>query len=167
MEYCNWLSRKEGIEPVYKNISLDESCLPSMETLNAIGYRLPTHQELEIACRAGATTLRFYGDSEKYLKNFCWYKENSASRLHPVGGRLPNDFGLFDTLGNAAEWVHFGDRPADSQRANSFSYGNWYGTDSRDLKSLVSGSGINHSNLRDRPIVSMVGFRVVRVLSAV
>ena len=32
-----------------------------------------------------------------------WFNENSGGRLHPVGQKSPNDFGLYDMLGNVEE----------------------------------------------------------------
>jgi formylglycine-generating enzyme required for sulfatase activity len=78
------------------------------------GYRLPSEAEWECACRAGAVTSRYYGESEELLGKYAWYTKNSLDRgmLPGLPGRLgvrgnclkPNDFGLFDMLGNAWEW---------------------------------------------------------------
>src|SRR5262249_8364327 len=64
----------------------------------------PTEAEWEYACRAGATTNRHYGVSDALLGNYAWYVPNSNGRTQPVGTKKPNDYGLFDMYGNAAEW---------------------------------------------------------------
>jgi formylglycine-generating enzyme required for sulfatase activity len=39
------------------------------------------------------------------LPDIAWYVENAEGQAEEVGGKDPNDFGLYDMLGNAAEWV--------------------------------------------------------------
>ena len=113
--YCNWLSNQAGISP-------EQWCYlpnaqgqygPGMTTaadfLTRHGYRLPTAQEWEYACRAGSATRWPLGEAEDLLEKYAWYVSNSWSRLHPVGTLRPNDLGLFDMLGNAWEWCGDGE----------------------------------------------------------
>ena len=63
-------------------------------------YRLPTEAEWEYAARAG-TRGAHYGE----LGEIAWYGDNSGYKVHPVGQKLANAWGLHDMLGNVAEWT--------------------------------------------------------------
>lgn len=65
------------------------------------GGRLPTEAEWEYAARAGTPTSR-YGE----LDEIAWYDKNSENTIHRAGQKGANQFGLFDMLGNAWEWVN-------------------------------------------------------------
>lgn len=78
--YCQWLSKKTGKK-----------------------YRLPTEAEWEYACRAGATGNELF-DQKTYLDDHAWYWENAEDKTHEVATKQPTPWGLYDMLGNVAEW---------------------------------------------------------------
>jgi len=66
--------------------------------------RLPTEAEWEYACRANSTTKYYFGDDTTQLGDYAWYASNTGWETEEVGGKLPNDFGLYDMLGGVWEW---------------------------------------------------------------
>ncbi|WP_331583861.1 formylglycine-generating enzyme family protein [Puia sp.] len=82
MMYCKWLYKRTGVF-----------------------YRLPTEGEWEYACRAGTGTAYPFGAGADSLRWYAWYSGNSDNRYHAVKQLKPNSWGLFDMLGNLAEWT--------------------------------------------------------------
>ncbi|MFB7257486.1 formylglycine-generating enzyme family protein [Streptomyces nojiriensis] len=103
VRYCNALSLREGLAPAYDLADTVDAadCVddPIAWDPDADGYRLPTEAEWEHACRAGTAGPR-YGP----LDDIAWHRGNSGERIHEVGGRRPNPWGLYDMLGNVWEW---------------------------------------------------------------
>lgn len=112
--YCRWLSDEEKIDEDQKCYPPIDQIVPGFEfyddMLERTGYRLPTEAEWEYACRAQTITSRYFGSSPDLLDEYAWTMENasvnSRLQLQPVQQLLPNQFGLFDTLGNVMEWCH-------------------------------------------------------------
>ena len=83
-------------------------------------FRLPSEAEWEYACRAGSQTRFCFGNSDCSsgqcsplcnLGDYAWFCGNNSGNCgaatygaKPVGGKLPNAFGLFDMHGNLWEW---------------------------------------------------------------
>ena len=74
-------------------------------------FDLPTEAQWEYACRAGTTTtFNFEKDivnsecESTNLDEMAWYYENSGGQTHEVGQKCPNNWGIYDMLGNIREW---------------------------------------------------------------
>ncbi len=94
VRFCNALSEWEGLDPAY--------AVDGEEVrwhVDSDGFRLATEAEWEYACRAGST-----GPHYGPLAEIAWTAADGVSAPQPVGGKLPNLNGLFDTLGNVWEW---------------------------------------------------------------
>jgi formylglycine-generating enzyme required for sulfatase activity len=69
-------------------------------------YRLPTEAEWEYAARAGSASAFWWGKEVGTGRAKCEDCGGDAARqTAPTGSFRPNPFGLYDTTGNAAEWV--------------------------------------------------------------
>lgn len=86
VNYCKWLSHKTGKK-----------------------YRLPTEAEWEYACRAGQLPAGPIED-KTLLDRIAWYFENAENKTHKVATKEPNAWGIYDMLGNVAEWCTVPDR---------------------------------------------------------
>ncbi len=96
VEVCNRLSALSGLDQVYSRGPESGQVICDWA---ADGYRLPTEAEWQYACKAGTSGYR-YGE----LDDIAWYADNSGERVHDVGGKAPNPWGLHDMLGNVWEW---------------------------------------------------------------
>ncbi|MHB8127624.1 MAG: formylglycine-generating enzyme family protein [Mobilitalea sp.] len=96
ISFCNLLSKECGLNECYTFDKMDSKIFCDW---NANGYRLPTDAEWQYASKAGTTGYR-YGE----INEIAWYYENSGGTAHEVGKKEPNQWGLYDMLGNVWEW---------------------------------------------------------------
>jgi serine/threonine protein kinase/formylglycine-generating enzyme required for sulfatase activity len=129
--YCNWLSRREGLTPVYriagkqmiKDWQDKEKEVDKWEEIDgATGYRLPRDVEWEYACRAGSKTDWSSGSDESLLTAYCQMYPSKMS--FPSGKKLPNAWGMHDMHGNMWEWCWDLDVTEGSDRV--IRGGSWY-----------------------------------------
>ncbi|OMC84893.1 cytoplasmic protein [Viridibacillus sp. FSL H8-0123] len=96
ISFCNLLSQKVGLKECYSKSNDGENIICNW---GSNGFRLPSEAEWQYACKAGTTGYR-YGELDK----IAWYNENSGGKIHEVGRKEPNAWGLYDMLGNVWEW---------------------------------------------------------------
>jgi formylglycine-generating enzyme required for sulfatase activity len=152
-------------------------------------YRLPTEAEWEYAARAGTTTARYFSDNPAEVCRYTnvgdldYFEQhpgdsgaNRACRdgyafTSPVGSFPPNQYGLYDVLGNVTNWTedcsnaNYSGAPTDGTAWQSGDCGRRVvrgGSWDMDL------SGARSANRRIGALTSYrntaLGFRVARTL---
>jgi formylglycine-generating enzyme required for sulfatase activity len=100
-------SNNKGESLPVENISWDDAQLfvQKLSQITKKKYRLPSEAEWEYAAKAGTTSDYFWGDDEKLTGEYAWYSENSNGKTQAVGLKKPNQFELFDMVGNVYQWT--------------------------------------------------------------
>ena len=154
LEYCNKLSEKYNLEPVYDLSKKEEGVLkinqlggeaeyPNIADFRKTeGFRLPTELEWEWFARGGEIavqdgTFNYTYSGSNNINEVAWYEKNSGKQTHDVGTKKPNQLGLYDCTGNICEWCYDTDTSGYISEETSYIYdasqngrrlkgGSWY-----------------------------------------
>ena len=127
LKYCNRLSEKYGLEPVYELSKSSEGILMIKELggkivspdkanfKNTEGFRLPTEVEWEWFTSGGQKaieqgTFNYIYSGSNNIDEVAWYYENIGkfddASTQEVGLKNSNQLGLYDCSGNVWEWCY-------------------------------------------------------------
>ncbi len=115
--FCNQLSTFLNYTPYYTIKDIDYFIrigdTKSIENATVTivggdGFRLPTVGEWFAFAKAGRSNKWANPTMQQEIDDYVWYNENAGSTTHPVATKKPNEWGIYDMLGNAEEWCERG-----------------------------------------------------------
>ena len=174
LEYCNKLSEKYNLKPVY-DLSKKEKSILKINQLNedskypsiadfrkTEGFRLPTELEWEWFAKGGEVaiqdgTFNFKYSGSKNIDEVAWYGDNSGNQTHNVGMKKTNQLGLYDCSGNVWEWCCDGVAYDESKLNRRIRGGAWnYSSDFCDI--------LCRNYMQSTFNINYIGFRIVRTI---
>ena len=189
LEFCNMLSEKYGLEPVYDLSKSAQGILMIKELggeivypdvanfKNTEGFRLPTEVEWEWFARGGQNaieqgTFDYTYSGSNNINEVAWYYDNSGGNngsTKDVGLKKPNQLGLYGCSGNVWEWCY--DTTENIENGKSYIYKAF---DSSNINRRLKGGSwrinaglcaVLYRSLSQATVAfNFIGFRLVRTI---
>lgn len=150
VEFCNALSKKDGLTPCYSKNSAGKWTWDK----NTDGWRLPTESEWRWAAIGGLKSKGYKYSGSNNADEVAWFVYNGSSGPGDVGTKLPNELGLYDMSGNVEEWCW-----------RLVFCGGFYNDDIDAVENvfeLAYITALEASTVSSYPDDCIVGFRIVR-----
>src|SRR5262249_29592148 len=99
---------RELRQPVRASFDVSKQFIEKLRKKTGLPMRLPSEAEWEYACRSGTRTPYYFGCDPDELSAYGYVSGSDSNPFNEpskVGQYLPNKFGLYDMLGNCAEWM--------------------------------------------------------------
>ena len=144
-------SKNKGQTLPVDNVSWDDATefLRKLSIKTGYKYRLPSEAEWDSAADSKSSYKIFANE----IENYGWIGRNSELQTHAVGLKKPNQYGLYDFVGNVWEWVQ--DCSSDCTYRTQKG-GSYLAPDNLDMRSR----SFHYQNKKE----STFGFRVARSL---
>lgn len=105
-DYWSYVSQSGDYLPAF-DLSYPET-MEFIKKLNEVtgkAFRLPTEAEWEFAAIGGNKSMGYLFSGSDDPVDVSWFSSvKPAMSLHSVGGKRPNELGLYDMTGNVQEW---------------------------------------------------------------
>ena len=147
------IGKNHPVERVSYNNSLE--FIKKLNTKFSEKFRLPTADEWRFAATGGKWGKNYKYSGSNNLDEVAWFSGNTEDGTHPVGGKRPNELGIYDMTGNVCEWTS-----TDYPTTNDDTFKVYLGGSVNTLESECS-PAITHGWVTDEPN-GMVGIRLAR-----
>lgn len=187
LEYCNKLSEKYNLEPVYDLSQRKQGILKIFQLNSEVvypdvadfqkteGFRLPTQIEWEWFARGGEIAIQEETFEYKYsgsdnIDEVAWYNMTASNKTHNVGLKKANQLGLYDCTGNIWEWCYDTIEGSIPQSALYIYTALDSSKKYRELRGGSWANGVDTSTVTFRDYYdasygeSNIGFRIVRTI---
>lgn len=171
IRYTNLLSMSEGLPPCYDeagNVIGGDLGNPYL----CEGYRLPTETEWAYACQANTYGGLYCNGDRECFRQHEWIENDFRDgpyEVQWVAQRLPNNYGLYDMMGNVKEWIFdsFVDWGVYAEGIDNYIV-NDYNSKKNNGMNIYSGvwgyTCLSDNDLSITQTTSTLGFRIVKTI---